>query len=139
MMKWTYEIINEMYICDMEIGCQKNFTHLLMYKVVFHLDYNSHGLLGFCQRVFSLDFVYISIEIVIWLITNHGHFWLGIFDCNQVLESDFYTRLESKIMIDEQVWVGWNIWIHVSNTKYSRALIITPCLITQPRKYCLWF
>ena len=139
MMKWTYEIINEMYICDMEIGCEKNFTHLLMYKVVFHLDYNSHGLLGFCQRVFSLDFVYISIEIVIWLITNHGHFWLGIFDCNQVLESDFYTRLESKIMIDEQVWVGWNIWIHVSNTKYSRALIITSCLITQPRKYCLWF
>ena len=78
-----------------------------MYKVVFYLDYNSHGLLGFCQGVFSLDFVYISIEIVIWLITNHGHFWLGSLDCNQVLESDFYTRLESKIMIGEQVWVGW--------------------------------
>ena len=93
-MKWTYEIINERYICDMEIGCAKILTYLLMYEAVFHLDYDSHGLLGFCQGVFSLDFVYISIEIVIWPITNHGHFWLGIFDCNHTLESDFSTRFE---------------------------------------------
>ena len=102
-MKWTYEIINEWYICDMEIGLAKILTHILMYEAVFHLDYDSHGLFEFCQGLSSLDFVYISIEIVIWPITNHGHFWLGIFDCNHILEIDFHKRFESKIMIGDQV------------------------------------
>ena len=49
----------------MEIGLAKILTHILMYEAVFHLDYDSHGLFEFCQGLSSLDFVYISIEIVI--------------------------------------------------------------------------
>ena len=46
------------------------------------------------------------IEIVSNQITNHVNFWFGICDFNQILESDFYTRLKSKNMSGLQVCRG---------------------------------
>ena len=46
------------------------------------------------------------IGIVSKPIKNHGHFWLGIFDCNQILASDFLQWLQSEIMIGATVWIS---------------------------------
>ena len=50
------------------------------------------------------------IGIVSKPIKNHGHFWLGIFDCNQILASDFLQWLQSEIMIGATVWKKPAIW-----------------------------
>ena len=43
------------------------------------------------------------IEIVSNQITNHVSFWFGIYDCNHIFESDFFTWLKSKNMSGWQV------------------------------------
>ena len=53
------------------------------------------------------------IGIVSKPIKNHGHFWLGIFDCNQILASDFLQWLQSEIMIGATVWLLQTYWSRI--------------------------